>query len=270
MVMITEKNIIQVFATPQELFFQAAVNFAARAITAIETKGEFTVVLAGGNTPKLLFDNLIENESNKKNIPWDRIKFFFGDERYVSSDNPASNYHMAYEYLFKRVSIPKQNIYRIPIEFGYAEDVAKEYERILRMAFPVQNNEIPQFDLIYLGLGEDGHTASLMPGSASLKKLIREEKNGKWDKGSINAYPWVSSVWHSSEGIYQRITLTPMVINNAASIVFMVAGGNKANAVSEVLEGPENKELYPAQLIHCEHTKNVWYLDQAAASQLKM
>ncbi len=265
MVIVTEKNIIHIIKTPEDLFILAAKDFATRAHSAIAEKGEFTVVLSGGNTPKGLFNALVEYKSYKDKIAWNKIKFFFGDERYVSSDNKASNYYMAFHSLFSKVPIDPNNIYRIPIEFGYANDVAKRYDKILHNISGIQDHPFPKFDLVYLGLGEDAHTASLMP----MNELVAQYCQYQYKNADgLTHLPWVASVWHPKEGIYQRITLTPPAINHAAAVVFLVTGVNKAGAISKVLAGPINPILYPAQLIHCLNSKTVWFLDDAAASAL--
>lgn len=274
MAIIIHNNVIHIFPNAQDLSLILAKEFAERARASVNLKGVFTVVLAGGNTPKLLFDTLTSHEEFKKHIPWAEIKFFFGDERYVASDNPNSNYYMAYHHLFSKVPVPIENVYRIPIEFGYAADVAREYERILRDFFQIQSNEYPDFDLVLLGLGEDGHTASLMPMSRVVLDYCersfykRESSENKNPKRAFDRYPWVSALWYPSQGIYQRITLTPPVINHAKIVQFMVTGENKASAVFSVLTGPENPKRYPAQLIQCLNEKNIWFLDEASASQL--
>ena len=147
---------------------------AHRAMAAVNDKGVFSVVLAGGNTPKLFFDALTGIEYYKKNIPWRQIQFFFGDERYVPSDNAKSNYHMAYEHLFSKVPVNPENIYRIPTEFNDPKDAAKNYEQTLSKVFHIKDNAFPQFDLLYLGLGDNAHTASLMPFSDVVKHYARK------------------------------------------------------------------------------------------------
>lgn len=249
MVTLTNNNEIYILPNLKDLFLQVAEDFIHRAIAAVENRGEFTVVLSGGNTPKLLLTTLVEAETKFHKIPWGKIKFFFGDERYVPLDNIESNYHMAYEYLFSKVPVLMDNIYRIPTEFSNPSLAAKEYERTLYSVFQLKKNQFPKFDLVYLGLGEDGHTASLMPGSRFKKHRL------------------VVALWLKKTNKY-RITLTPACINHAANVVFLVTGANKASAVREVLEGPLIPELYPAQLIHCLNSRTLWYLEKAAASKL--
>lgn len=243
---------VKLFSHSEALFLSAAKDFTHRANAVVDAKGEFTVVLSGGNTPKYFFDTLTKIQAYRDNIPWQKIKFFFGDERYVPADHPKSNYHMAFEYLFSKVPVLKENIYRIPTEFKDPIDAAKDYELTLRKVFHIKNNEFPQFDLLYLGLGEDAHTASLMPFSDVL---------------FMNKHQLVTSVWVSEQKNH-RITLTPLAINHSENIIFLVIGENKASAVGHVLEGPPEPQRYPAQLIHGMNNKTMWYLDKAAASQL--
>lgn len=250
MVALGRNNVVHVLPNPEALFTAVAEDFKNRSNRAIQEKGEFTVVLSGGDTPKNLFSKL---SAFKKEIPWKHIKFFFGDERYVPSNSSENNYHMAYEYLFSKVPVLMENIYPIPTDFENPKEAAKDYELTLRKAFALKKNEFPRFDLVYLGLGEDGHTASLMPFSepVMMQKLPS----------------LVDSFWFEGQKIY-RITLMPSVFNKALNIVFMVTGKHKSSAVYKVLEGPLEPNEYPAQLISCENHPNIWYLDSDAASQL--
>ena len=255
----TKNHDIRIFSDATDLFQFAANDFYQRATSAINDKGEFSVVLAGGNTPKLFFDTLTDTQ-NKKNIPWQRIKFFFGDERYVPADNERSNYHMAWKYLFSKVPVNIENIFRIPTELNNPKDAAHEYELTLRKAFNISENDLPQFDLVYLGLGEDAHTASLMPLSDVVKRYMEDKLADKNNQ-------LVASLFIAESNMY-RITLTPTAINNAKNIIFFVTGANKADAAWRVLKGPNDPLHNPAQLIHPVNTS--WYLDQAAAEKLNL
>jgi 6-phosphogluconolactonase len=248
---------IKIFANPHDLYENAAIDFMARAIAAVVDKGVFSVVLSGGNTPKIFFDTLAKIDSFKTIIPWQKIQFFFGDERYVSPESSESNYHMAYEHLFSKLPINPENIYRIPTEYSEPSDAAKHYEQTIRKAFNIRDEAIPQFDLVYLGLGDDGHTASLMPFSDIVERYADETSSNK-------DHQIVASLWVPELNMY-RITLTPLVINNSMNIVFLVIGSNKSSAAREVLEGARDPARYPAQLIHCLHGKNIWYLDSITA-----
>lgn len=243
------KDKIMIFLNQGDLFKFAAKNFSQRVITSVLDKGVFSVVLSGGNTPKLFFDILANDYKNS--IPWEKIKFFFSDERYVPIDNENNNYHMVSEHLFSKVAVNRENIYRIPTEYSDPKVAAQEYEYTLRKEF--QADAFPQFDLVYLGLGDDAHTASLMPLSDVVKNIF------------TNSNQLVTSFFFTKANMY-RITLTANAINNSRDIIFLVTGANKATAVRKVLEGQTDPLHYPAQLIHCINGKTLWFLDKAAAT----
>ncbi len=249
----TVKN-LHLYDTGKDLFLAAADDFLLRTTDIIKEKKICNVVLAGGNTPKLFFDTLVCNENYKQKIAWDKIRFFFCDERYVSSDDLQNNYHMVQKYLFSKVPVPSENIYRIPTtELSSAVHAAKNYENTLRKLFPLPKFQWPDFDISYLGLGDNGHTASLMPGTDLVKKWIENP----------DLLTLVASLWVEPLKMY-RITLTPSAINHSHHIVFLVQGEEKAVALKKVLEERNNPLQYPAILI-----KNaVWFVDQAAAKQL--
>lgn len=248
---------IKVFSDTTELFQFAAKDFSDRAIAAVADQGVFSVVLAGGNTPKLFFDILTKE---KTNIPWQKIKFFFGDERYVPLDDIESNYRMAYEHLFSKVPVHPENIYRIPTEYNDPNNAAKKYEQTLKKVFHIKDNLSPLFDLVYLGLGVNAHTASLMP----LNDIVRHAAKNSLEDADNSL---VSALFVSETNMH-RITLTPTAINHAETIIFLVAGKKKANAVADVLGEKINPILYPAQLIKSIRGKTIWYLDQAAATKI--
>jgi 6-phosphogluconolactonase len=259
-VYLAQNNAIYILPSPEDVHLSVAEDFTQRAIAAVQSKGEFTVVLSGGDTPKSFFDVLSSVKRFREMIPWEQIKFFFGDERYVPSDNLESNYHMANEHLFSKVSILKENIYRMKTDFKDPQDAARDYETTIRQFFHIKENEFPTFDLIYLGLGEDAHTASLMPFSEVVENYSKEPEK-------LKSHRLVESIWVQKQNMY-RITLTPPVINHADNIIFIVTGLNKASAVSSALAGAFEPKKYPAQLIHCRNNKNIWYLDKAAANKI--
>lgn len=260
MVIMTEYQEITVFPEPDALFQFAANDFKNRAIAAVAEKGNFSVVLAGGNTPKAFFDVLTSVEEYKKHIPWPLIQFFFGDERYVPADHEESNYHMADLHLFSKVPIDPSNIYRIPTEFKDPKIAAKHYENTLRKTFHISDQAFPLFDLVYLGLGDNAHTASLMPLSELVKHFA--------EKTSLESSHQLVATLSVSESILKRITLTPNALNHGRVIIFLATGASKATAAWEVLEGKSDPEQYPAQLIRSVHGKTIWYLDQLAAAKL--
>lgn len=252
---------LNVFSNAEALFVYLAVYFMELAYKEIDKKGEFSVVLPGGNTPKLFFEILVNAQNDTAQFPWKKIKCFFSDERYVPVDSADNNYRMAYDYLFSKLGIPDENIYRIHTEFKNPKDAAKDYELTLRTVFHIHDHEFPKFDLVLLGLGADTHTASLMPLSEVVKHYCesREKEN----------YQLVDSLWVPEQNMH-RITLTPQAINHAASVLFMVTGSNKATAVYNAIKGPYAPEYYPAQLIKCVNSTNMWYIDEAASSKLEI
>ena len=238
---------IQFFPDSMDLARAAAGHFVARCREAVERRGSFTVALSGGSTPKLLFELLADpNEPFRDQIPWSDIHFFWSDERHVPPDHPDSNYGMANEAMLSRVPVAKSNIHRVPSENPNATEAASEYEQTL---IDVTQQSVPQLDLILLGLGPDGHTASIFPGSEVLQETKR-----------LVAAPWVEKFQT------YRITMTLPLLNNGASVIFLVSGAEKATIVKEVLEGPQK---YPAQAIKPTHGELLWMLDKDAASEIK-
>jgi len=235
--------------TPQDLF-QAAADEVIRAATdAVVQRGRFTIALSGGSTPRSMYTLIAANAS--ASLPWDRMFFFFGDERHVPPDDAESNYRMARETLLSKVAIPPANVFRIPAENPDASAAAEDYEETLRRFFTLAPGEFPRFDLILLGIGPDGHTASLFPETAALQ-----------EKSRLVVANWVEKMNTS------RITLTLPVLNAARSIAFLVSGIDKAAALHEVLEGNAPAEMYPSKLVQPRPGKLIWFVDRAAASQL--
>jgi len=237
---------IRIFDDPTALFRGAADEFATRAISAVQSRGRFTVALAGGSTPKSLYTLLATNTS----LPWNKIYFFFGDERHVPPDHPESNYRMVREALLSKIPIPAENVFRMPAENPDASKAAEAYEQTLRNFFNPAPGQFPRFDMVLLGMGPDGHTASLFPGIPVL-----QEKSH-----------WVVSDWMEKFKTH-RITLTLPVLNNAAVVMFLVSGQDKASTLKEVLQGKQPGELFPSKLIK-PNGELIWMVDRAAAAQL--
>jgi 6-phosphogluconolactonase len=198
-----------------------------KAKAAVQNRGRFTVALSGGSTPKGLFQVLSTKDHDL--LPWDRMFFFWGDERHVPPDHTDSNYGMAYETLLSKVPIPTANISRVPAEDSDAEQAAARYEKTLRDFFELAPGELPKFDLILLGMGPDGHTASLFPQSKGLQERKR----------------LVIANWVEKFSTF-RITFTAPVLNAGRIVEFLVAGADKAPALREVLEGKAAAELFPS------------------------
>ena len=234
---------VEVYETPEELAEAAAREFAARADEAIGEIGRFAVVLAGGSTPKVTYEILARDYRGR--IDWGNVHAFFGDERAVPPDHEDSNYRMTREALLDHV--PVGSVHRMQGELP-PDEAAEAYEQELRDFFG--SDDLPRFDLILLGTGDDGHTASLFPETSAL------EVHDRW----VVANPVLKLET-------TRITLTVPIINAARAVYFLVAGEGKAGPVAEILEGNPDPREYPASLIHPQGGPT-WMLDQAAASDL--
>ncbi|HZQ25371.1 MAG TPA: 6-phosphogluconolactonase [Terriglobales bacterium] len=240
---------IHVFPTLEQLFQSAADEFVKQVKDAVRKNGRFTVALSGGSTPKGLFA-LLASEY-KDLLPWDKMYFFWGDERHVPPDHPESNYRMADEAMLSKLPHLAKNIFRVPAEKLDAAAAAREYEQTLRQFFRLQADELPNFNLIMLGMGPDGHTASLFPYSAALQEKHR----------------LVTENWVEKFDTF-RITATVPVLNNADEIMFLISGADKAMALREVLEGSGTEQQYPAKLVQPTHGTVLWFIEQSAAGEL--
>jgi 6-phosphogluconolactonase len=229
----------------------AASEFFRCATDAVGARGRFTVALSGGSTPRGLFKLLATDPAWRDQLPWDRMQFFWGDERHVPPEHADSNFRMANEVMLSVVPAPAANIHRIHGEAANAADAASEYEAELRETFDLPEGQVPRFDLILLGLGPEGHTASLFPGTRALAETHR-----------LVVSNWVGKLFAD------RITLTAPVLNNAACVMFIVSGEDKATALKAVLEGPYEPDQLPAQLVNPTNGRLVWLLDRAAAQEL--
>ena len=241
---------VRVLATPADLYRAAAEEFARRADASLRDRGSFTIALSGGSTPRGLYEVLAGDGPPpfRRQVPWGRIHFFWGDERHVPPDHPESNYRTAREALLSKVPVPPDHVHRIPAERPDAAQAAEEYARTLREHFRLADGKLPRFDLVLLGMGPDGHTASLFPGIAGLHEPAR-----------LVLAPWVKKL-----GAY-RITLTPAVLNNAACVLFLVAGEDKAETLRAVLHGDDDPDRLPAQIIRPTNGELIWLVDGAAA-----
>ena len=240
---------IRIFRNVEELSRSAARIFAEQAEKAMQERNRFLVSLNGGSTPEGTFKYLATEYREK--VDWDRVHVFWGDERCVPASGPESSYGQARELLLRHVPIPEANVHRIEGELSPAE-AAKDYAMLLQK-FASPPLEWPRFDLVLLGMGEDGHTASLFPGSPV---EVSE--------------PVVPVTARYQDRPAQRVTLTPIVFNTARRVVFMAAGEKKAAALTEVLGDRYNPELYPAQRIDPKDGKLIWLVDEEAASRLPM
>ena len=232
----------------QSLYKHAAEEIAHFAGEAICTHAEFTLCLSGGSTPAATYKMLAERF--RLSVDWKEVQFYWGDERCVPPDDDASNFAMAQRTMLSHLDLQPQQIHRMRGELP-PDDGARDYENDLRRSFGIDQGEFPRFDLMLLGLGDNVHIASLFPGSPAIGERERLAVALEVDAPQRH-----------------RITLTPPVLNNSARIMFLVEGAGKAAAVKMALEGPRDRERYPAQIIDPPDGEVIWLLDRAAASQL--
>ncbi|MDB4955642.1 MAG: pgl [Myxococcales bacterium] len=239
---------IRTYEGLDDLSRAAADELTAIAKAAVAARGSCSIALSGGSTPKRLFQLLAAQ--GRGALPWDQIDLWWGDERTVPPDHPDSNYRMTREALIDPLQLSPTRVHRIPAELPDHDAAATAYERELVAAL----GSPPVFDLVLLGMGPDGHTASLFPGSPALREAKR----------FVVANPVDSPV---AKGKTTRITLTAPALNAARHVRFLVAGADKADSLEQVLEGPPNPIKYPSQLIV--NGDVAWLVDRAAAARLR-
>ena len=227
---------------------EVAEQFSAYFAELVKGETEFHVALSGGSTPKIVFDVLASDYGNK--IDWSKIHFYWGDERCVSPTDDQSNYKMTVDHLFSKITVPKGNIHRV---LGEADPIgeAMRYANLLEINLD-RVEGVPQFDLVILGMGDDGHTASIFPHEIEL-----------W-----NTDDHCVVATHPDSG-QKRVSVNGKVINTAKEVAFLVTGTGKAEKVKAILEKTEGFETYPASLVSPTSGKLLWFLDEAAARELK-
>jgi 6-phosphogluconolactonase len=247
----SESATVRIFETSEELAQAAAEGCVRLALEAVKARGRFSIALAGGSTPKRLYALLAsESESSfRARFPWHETHFFWGDERHVPPDHPDSNYRMAFKTMLSKAPVSPSQLHRIEAENPDAGKAALGYEEDLLQYFHLTRGLWPQFDLALLGLGPDGHTASLFPDTEVLDETSR-----------LAAAVWVPKFqsW--------RITLTAPLLNHAANVFFLVSGKDKTEALRAVLHGEYQPRRYPAQLIRPEQGNLTWLADRDAAA----
>jgi 6-phosphogluconolactonase len=241
---------IEIFPDSAAIAKRASELFIDAATAAIADHGVFNVALSGGSTPKAL-NILLAAEPLRSRIAWANLKIFFGDERHAGPSDPDSNYRMTTETLLSKAPLKPAQVHRIMGEYPEAEQAALEYEQVLRTQFNLSAGQLPRFDLMFLGMGDEGHTLSLFPGTRALH-----------DGGRLVMHNWVGKLYTD------RITCTAPVANNSALVVFMIGGAAKAPALKAVLEGPHEPEQLPSQLIAPTHGPLFFLLDTAASAML--
>jgi 6-phosphogluconolactonase len=235
---------LRVFVDVNELSLRAGEVMVRTINEFVKTNGTFSLVLSGGSTPRILYRMLSRQFLDE--IPWTKVHVFWGDERYVPHGDSQSNYRMAREALLDHVPCPAGNVHPMPTHFSDPDAAAQDYEKTLKRYFP---ESLPGFDLVLLGLGEEGHTASLFPRSAALEEKSR----------------WVVAVKAPAEPPL-RITLTLPALAHAANVYFLVAGSAKAQALQHVLNGPPDQKNYPAAGVRRVRGAVIWWVDRDAAS----
>jgi 6-phosphogluconolactonase len=245
---------VSVYPDNESLISGSADFIAEAAAQAIAARGRFTVALSGGSTPRPVYARLA-TAGYRDRIDWSKVKVFFGDERCVPPDDPRSNYLMARTALLDSVPLPPGNIYRIRGEEA-PEKAAADYTDVLQRTFggdaTAAGPPSEGFDLILLGMGDNGHTASLFPGLAAVTESVR----------------WVMAQYIKVVGMW-RVTLTPVIINSARQVAFLVSGAKKADMLQRVLEGPYQPVALPSQVIKPAHGDLRWLVDAPAAARLR-
>jgi 6-phosphogluconolactonase len=242
---------VRILADAAAIAKRAAQEFIQAAAAAVRQKNAFHVVLAGGSTPKALYSLLVSDAALRSQVPWDKMHAFFGDERHAGPDHPDSNYRMVSEAMLSKAPLKTDQVMRIKGEYPDAEKAAREYEQAITSFFQLKPREVPRFDLLLAGMGTEGHTLSLFPGTKALHA-----------NGRIAVRNWVGKLYTD------RITLTAPAASSAAQILFLVSGADKAAALKAVLEGPYEPEQLPAQLLQPKAGKLIWLVDTAAGGML--
>jgi 6-phosphogluconolactonase len=242
---------VEIVPNPESLAARCVEIFFADAIKAIDNKGVFYVAISGGRTPEGFFRQLGQIKP-PHNLIWDKIQLFWVDERYVPIDSPYSNYRLAQDTFLNKVSIPKENIHRIYTDYSNLNEAASAYEENIRSTFAIKKSEFPNFDLIILGMGADGHTGSLFADS-----------NGKLNTNKLTAAVYVN------DEKFNRITLTCPVLRAASHLVVLISGTDKASILKTVLTGKPDEIRYPIHVLWPVLDKVTWLIDNAAAQHLK-
>lgn len=241
---------IRIFPDVAAIAQHAANIFVNAAKQAVKERGVFRVAMAGGSTPKTLYALLV-SEPFRSQLSFDKMKLFFGDDRHVPPDHPDSNYRMVSENFVSKTPIRPEQVFRMKTELQDTEKAALEYEQTLKTQFALKPGELPRFDLMMLGMGNEGHTLSLFPATTALR-----------DNGRLVVRTWVGKLYT------ERITCTAPVANNSAAVLFMIAGADKAPALKAVLEGPYEPDQLPTQYIKPANGKLIFLVDSAAGGML--
>jgi 6-phosphogluconolactonase len=242
---------IEIAMDQEDLAHRSVQLFVAAAREASESRGVFYTAISGGHTPERFFQ-LLATADEAQALPWERVQVFWVDERYVSPDSEASNYRLAADTFLNKVGIPRANIHRIPTEYEDINDAARTYEQAIRTVFRLRENEIPEFDLIVLGMGSDGHTGSLFPDAYAA-----------YDTEDL------ASVVYVLNGTLNRVTLTHPVLLAARHLMVLVSGEEKARTLREVLTSEPDEVRYPIHALWPVLDKVTWLVDREAAKEIE-
>lgn len=242
---------LRIFSDPTEVTRAAADEFTRIAVEAVAQTSLFTVALSGGSTPRALYSLLAEDPQYRDRLPCNQMYLFWGDERAVPPDHPDSNYRMTKDAMLSKLPVPEGNIHRIHAEAIDAKKAAEDYENELKQFFRLASGELPRLDLVLLGMGPDGHTASIFPYTSAVQERER----------------LVADVYVEKLKTH-RVTLTVPVLNHAIHVLFLACGAEKADTLKAVLQGERSPNQYPSQLIQPTYGKLTWMVDRAAASKL--
>lgn len=242
---------VEVVRDPKVLAARSAEIFVADALKAVEAKGMFCVAISGGQTPGHFF-KLLGETPQANSLPWDKTQLFWVDERIVDANSPRSNYRLAADTFLARVSIPPENVHRIPTEYGDFRTAARCYEETIREVFGLAEGRLPEFDLIVLGVGADGHTGSLFPGSYA----------------TLDTDDLACAVYVLDEDL-NRITLTHPVLRAASHLVVLACGPEKADILGKILTSEPDEVRYPIHALWPVLDRVTWLIDAAAAKSLQ-
>lgn len=237
---------LRIFETAEGVIESAGERMVTLMLNSVEMQGECTIALSGGSTPKPLYQQL--GSEYREIIPWEKIHLFWGDERFVSPDSAESNYRLVNETMLQNIPIPEENVHPFDTTLASATESAEDYEQALREYFP---DDLPRIDIALMGMGSDGHTASLFPGTEALRERER------WVTTSVAPDP-----------PRERLTLTYPALNASGHVLFLVTGEHKAEALQKVHSGEADRDEYPSAGIRPEHGEVIWFVDRAAAARV--
>ncbi len=246
-----ERGQVKVANSAKDVAFLAVEEVAVNALRAMQRRTPAFVALSGGSTPKRMFD-IFKDPRFRRRFDWTSLQFFWGDERWVPIEDEASNAGEALRGFIEDVELPEENYHPWPTHLDDPAAAAAAYEETVRIVTGAQDGDVPVFDLVFLGMGDDGHTASLFPGTEAIHETGR--------LCVANVVPKLDTT---------RLTFTPNLINNAREVIFLVTGEGKAEMLHRVLDGPIDVDTFPSQVVRPADGRLRWIVDTAAAARLE-